>query len=335
MEMIGEEHMKIKDVIKRKIKTAFYQDLVNKIEDLQNELETLRTFHGESITKINLMYDMINENIAFSKELYKESQAYLDKKELENHIHIDLIARDIMIALNNSNSYLPREKITLQTNSPIAEYSLDHKKPRGTKNDNTRAPFFINKCESLFGKERKLNFLDLGCAGGGIVLDAILKGHLAIGLDGSDYSLVHQRAEWRLLTENLKTCDITEDFQLYIDGNEAKFDIISAWEVLEHIPEDKVANMLKNIKKHLSDDGYFVATIAQFGDYDSETGESYHVNLNKLEWWENIFEQNGFIVKRGIFEPNDMARAHGNPPLPWIIDWPNENSPYITVQLAK
>jgi len=41
--------------------------------------------------------------------------------------------------------------------------------------------------------------MDIRCSGGGLVLDGILKGHFAIGLEGSDYSKKRQRAEWRLM----------------------------------------------------------------------------------------------------------------------------------------
>lgn len=107
---------------------------------------------------------------------------------------------------------------------------------RGTRNDNTRCPRFVRKCEDIFG--HKIRALDLGCAGGGLVLDFLLAGHSSVGLEGSDYSLKWQRAEWRFLRDRLFTCDITEPYSIIDNsaGKPAQFDLISAWEVLEHLP---------------------------------------------------------------------------------------------------
>jgi hypothetical protein len=58
--------------------------------------------------------------------------------------------------------------------------------------------------------------MDLGCSGGGIILDALLRGHMAIGLEGSDVSLKQQRAEWRVIPNHLFTCDITKPFYYMI-----------------------------------------------------------------------------------------------------------------------
>ena len=61
------------------------------------------------------------------------------------------------------------------TSSPVAAASNDHKVPLGTINDNTRCPRFVAACERVFRKP--LRFMDLGCAGGGLVLDFLLRGH--------------------------------------------------------------------------------------------------------------------------------------------------------------
>ena len=39
-------------------------------------------------------------------------------------------------------------------------------------------------------------FLDLGCSGGQLVIDYIDRGHLGIGLEGSNYSVINKRANW-------------------------------------------------------------------------------------------------------------------------------------------
>ena len=42
---------------------------------------------------------------------------------------------------------------------------------------------------------RFIKVLDLGCAGGGMVHDFLDGGHVAVGLEGSDYCLKNQKFE--------------------------------------------------------------------------------------------------------------------------------------------
>ena len=65
--------------------------------------------------------------------------------------------------------------ITLNTNHPVAYDSPDHICPWGTKRDNFTSEGFINetlKFHAQRGKD-KINFLDLGCSGGQLVIDYI------------------------------------------------------------------------------------------------------------------------------------------------------------------
>ena len=257
----------------------------------------------------------------------------------ELHRHIDFTYRDIMVAMENQKPFLPQNNIKLITKHPIAYESLDHLYPHGTIRDNTRYPRFVEKCEEVLGCNAELSFLDLGCSGGGMVLEAALRGHTSIGLEGSDNSKKEQRAEWRLLGDRLQTCDITKPFRLIErDGTVKKFDIITAWEVMEHIQENDLPQMLENIKQHLSDRGYFVASIANWEDIDPESGANWHVTLHEFDWWVEQFEHAGFEVHNELFQPIDMARGTYNPPhcyeMPYS-DYNKNTNFYIVVSLAK
>jgi len=231
------------------------------------------------------------------------------------HRHIDFTYRDMMVLLRNIDVGSTK-RYEVITDYPIAYESLDHIFPHGAIQDNTRYPRFIKKCEMLFPEKNELCFLDLGCSGGGMVLDALLRRHSALGLEGCDLSLLQQRAEWRLIPENLKTCDITKPFSVLekdIDAT-AQFDVISAWEVLEHIKENELPVMLANIKSHLADDGVFIASIANWDDIDPKTGTNWHVTTKEYSWWKDLFKREGFDICTGLFESLDLARGSYNPP---------------------
>lgn len=242
------------------------------------------------------------------------NEAYKEKNS-QTQRHRDFLYRDIMMVLEKCNGFVKKENVRLITDYPVAYESNDYLLPHGTIRDNTRFPQFVKKCEDIFGS-RSLSFLDLGCSGGGMVLEAALKGHFAIGLEGSDLSRIQQRAEWRLLGENLQTCDISKPFQILdLETNDSyKFDVISAWEVLEHIAENDLPQLFENIKNHLSEKGRFVASIANYDDIDPDTGINWHVTRHDYEWWREMIEGFGFELCEDEFTEYDMARGSYNPP---------------------
>ena len=273
------------------------------------------------------------------EKIYKENQSECTGILDEIHRHIDFTYRDILVALEKQASFLPQSKIKLISEYPVAYESLDHLYPHGTIRDNTRYPRFVEKCEEVLGKDGNLSFLDLGCSGGGMVLEAALRGHISMGLEGSDSSKKEQRAEWRLLGDRLQTCDITKPFHLIEQsGTVKKFDIITAWEVMEHIQEKDLPQMLENIKQHLSNQGYFIASIANWEDIDPQSGINWHVTLHEYDWWVKQFENAGFEVHNELFQPIDMARGTYNPPHCYekpYSDYNREKNFYIVVSLAK
>ncbi|MDP1835057.1 MAG: methyltransferase domain-containing protein [Chlamydiales bacterium] len=241
-------------------------------------------------------------------------------KMVENaHLEIAQLRRESdrrftdLLTLLSQNKFFPKlEEVVLETEHPVAIHSLDHIHPRGTKNDNTRSRRFLRRCELHF--DRPLRFLDLGCSGGGLVLDFILAGHQAVGLEGSDYSLINQRAEWPLLKNNLFTCDVTHPFQLKdkVSQQSLKFDVISCWEVLEHIPKNQLPQLFKNIREHLTDDGIFCASVATHHDTDEATGINWHETIENKAWWHEFAKKNGFELADDVFVNKDFPRGSGN-----------------------
>ena len=279
------------------------KEIWNEVLEKQEKLEV-------EITKLKEMLEPIAKDANLTR---RRQVRYRD----EVHRHIDALYRDIMIVLEKQLHFVGEHGLVLKTNAPVAINSRDHLYPTGTAQDNTRYPRFIKKCEEIFGENEGLAFMDLGCSGGGMVLDAILRGHLGIGLEGSDYSLIRQRAEWRLLRKNLFTCDITKPFAVEEaeTGEIKKFDVVTAWEVLEHISEDDLPQLFENIKVHLKANGIFVASVACKDSIPSKYGVNMHVTIHSKDWWMDVFKQNNFEHECGKFSLEDMARGGINFPL--------------------
>lgn len=233
---------------------------------------------------------------------------------VELHGHVDWAQRDILIALKNHIDFAKSQGFSCTTDHPIAYDSPDHIHPVGTLVDHTRHPRFIRACEDHFADRQTLSFLDLGCSAGGIVWDAILRGHIGIGLEGSDISRLQQRAEWRLLRESLFTCDITKPFALTKGQEEPyKFDVISAWEVLEHLTAEGVHGLFENLKKHTHSGSIFGCSISQVDGGFTDDGVPLHQTLEPLPWWKDAAGQHGFILmEEGPFSKLDFARGNGN-----------------------
>jgi 2-polyprenyl-3-methyl-5-hydroxy-6-metoxy-1,4-benzoquinol methylase len=179
---------------------------------------------------------------------------------------------------------LPSENsnIRVETKNPIAFESPDHKIPWGTMRDNSSNKKFVNFMAARIQGEVSdplLGALDLGCSGGQLVKDFSDIGWLAVGLEGSDFSLKHKRANWPALAgKNLFTCDITKPFAITAGGQPAKFHLITMWEVLEHIQTNDLKQLFDNITNHLAGGGYFIASTTSAPDIHDG------VDLHQTKW---------------------------------------------------
>ena len=193
--------------------------------------------------------------------------------------------------------------IKLKSKLSIAYDSPDHINPLGTKQDNSRNFYFNRKAYILYKdtyENSQLKVLDLGCSGGGFVRDCINDGCFAMGLDGSDYSKKMKRAEWGIIPEFLRTSDITKDFSILHKGDLLKFDLITAWEVLEHLKQKDIKELIKNVKKHLSSKGIFVGSVSNMSSKCN--GVELHQTQKDKEWWISKFEKEGLVFREDLID---------------------------------
>ena len=214
----------------------------------------------------------------------------------------------------------------LKTNHAVAIDSDDHKWPHGTLHDNSRNRLFNVKLYDLIGYKPDLRLLDLGCSGGAFVRSVLDDGYTAIGLEGSDTSKKLSGGEWGTIPLHLFTCDITKPFQLQTkDGKRILFDVVTAWELLEHIPKELLEILIQNIHDSLELNGYFIASVASFRDENPLTGAVYHVTLESRAWWRTQFSKYGFReVTQHKFTTKDWVRGNGQ----GLTNWSEEKGNY-------
>ena len=182
--------------------------------------------------------------------------------------------------------------LTLNTAHPVAVNSNDHINPDSTLEGVVRPTLFVQDIVKVLGTNIKA--LDLGTGAAGLVFEFAANGVLAVGIDGSDFCRRNRIGYWPLLPNNLLTCDITKPFSFSTlpESDAAKFDLITMWEVLEHLHEHDLPELFRNIESNLSDQGFFVGSISLV-EYSDASGSPYHVTLKPRDWWHEQFASHG------------------------------------------
>lgn len=220
-------------------------------------------------------------------------------------------------------------KAAVLTDHPIAFHSPDHQfaTDGGAANDNSRHPGFNEKLKALY-PDKKLNCLDIGCAGGGLVKSLIDDGHFAIGLEGCDYCKVHNKFEWATIPDNLFNADLTKPFTIELRpedeaagetrfASRVAFDIVTAWEVMEHFLEEELPQVITNVLNHLKDDGLWIMSVSQQAD------RRFHRCLHDQRWWEKKFAEFGLAHRPDLHSFFSGSWVRGPERTPWAFDAPD------------
>jgi SAM-dependent methyltransferase len=183
-------------------------------------------------------------------------------------------------------------KVTLQAERELAFDSPDHLMPWGTRRDSFVNERFNKRLWRLYPATQVVKVLDLGCAGGQFVRTCINDGHFAVGLEGSDWSKRHKRSAWALIEQALFTCDLTRPFELFLGVQPLKFDVVTAWEFIEHINENNLQIVARNVQAHLSPGGLWILSITN--QEDVVGGVRLHQTVRPKLWWRQKLESFGF-----------------------------------------
>ena len=151
-----------------------------------------------------------------------------------------------------------------------------NKVPQHINSFNSRKPFYLNLIKCHFPKDRQISILDLGCGSGGFLYFMNKMGYKnTLGVDLSDDSVT---AAKELGIDNILEEDI---FDFLESQPKQSFDIITAIDLIEHLPKEYVLKFAKLTQKCLkpagklilhqpNGEGVFVGGVL-FGDFTHET----------------------------------------------------------------
>ena len=290
------------------------------LEELRAEIKNIR----EDITRVAETITGIGAGLTASQSQLAALRQTIATMSIDTS---DALS-DVLLLVHRGDTIQP-VSLSMHSDRAVAGDSPDHLEPRGTKNDNTRHPRFVRRCEELLPT---IVHMDLGCAGTGLVWDFTLRGHISVGVEGSDYNPKEQRAEWRVIPDRLFTADICHPYQIKDrNGQRLLFNLVTAWELFEHIPTDKVDDVISHIIESMTDKALLVCSVATFVDRDAVTGTVYHQTVKPKEWWVDRFARQGLREVSGLFETADFVRGAGNPR---ASDWDVRRNPEMGFHLT-
>jgi 2-polyprenyl-6-hydroxyphenyl methylase/3-demethylubiquinone-9 3-methyltransferase len=141
------------------------------------------------------------------------------------------------------------------------------------------------------GERKKLEILDFGCGGGLVTIPLARLGHKVTGLDSSEKSLEIARAETK--KHELKVDYFSLELEAFQKINKKKFDLITSFEVLEHLTDYKLT--LVRLARLLKPGGLLIIST---------------INRNPLSYLGAIFlaERVFNWVPRGTHKWNDFIK---------------------------
>jgi len=155
--------------------------------------------------------------------------------------------------------------------------------------------------------------LDVGTAYGAQIKAMIDIGCYAVGCDKDPRFIEH--CPWREVKKRMFVWDVTEDIPQFVINQffynpmeQNKFQIIHTHALLEHIPEDKIPIMLKNLKE-VADPWaihFHVVTIAESPEWQ-KIGDPDHVSIFPYKKWLQIFKDNGYSDIKHYFQNRLLA----------------------------
>jgi SAM-dependent methyltransferase len=136
--------------------------------------------------------------------------------------------------------------------------------------------------------------LDVGCGHGAMVHLMLERGLDARGFDASEWMIEQARAVHPELADRFAVGDAAGPFPF-----EGPFALITAIEVVEHLPEPKTA--LMEMRQRLAPGGTLVMTTPNPRNFMPFRNPAFqdptHVNVHEPDWWRGVLRDADFVVE--------------------------------------
>jgi 2-polyprenyl-3-methyl-5-hydroxy-6-metoxy-1,4-benzoquinol methylase len=171
--------------------------------------------------------------------------------------------------------------------------------------------------------------LDLGCAYGFLVVEALDAGFDALGVDASRFAIGEARA-WappaagRLLAAHAERLPFAD----------RSFDVLTAFDVLEHVPRPEL--LLAEAARVLRPGGLLIGATPDPLLFDRS--EETHVAEHVPSWWVRELERAGFSVSMRFFQAPwnlEIVARRGAPAPPIAYDALGADDPVLHVEQAS
>lgn len=286
------------------------RELLKITEERTRTLEHLLLMAEQRASSLEQILSIV-EKRSRTLEYLANQLSYADQYQIDFLQKFYLEAFPLITSADTAAPFNSKQAPKLKTEYPIAFDSHDHVSPDSTTEGVVRPTLFVQDCIRVLGDEIKS--LDLGTGAAGIVLEFLMNGIVAVGVDGSDFCRRNKIGYWPLLPRNLFTCDITKPFSFLTTGDQTQieFDVITMWEVLEHLAAESLEGLFQNITRHLSAQGYFIGSVSLV-EYTDAQGNPYHVTLKPRRWWETEFKRYGLeLLDEHPFIEKTFPRGNG------------------------
>lgn len=270
---------------------------------------------SERVTEIEKGVHDVNELVRYTEERTKTIQYQTCQAISAINYQLEMLQQWYVETELNTPKWIEKlscnqaREISLETDYPLALMSNDHLNPDSTAEGIVRPVQFVANCIDVLGCD--IRCLDLGTGAAGLVFEYVKNNIVGVGIDGSDYCRRYGIGFWPLLIHNLYTCDITHPFCFKKNDGSMQFDVITMWEVFEHIPLNNIRDVLANVLSNLKPSGYFIGSISTI-EYNGADGICYHVTIKEKEWWKNEFLQSGLVIlEKHPFNERFFCRGNG------------------------
>jgi len=187
---------------------------------------------------------------------------------------------------NNNDMAMELEKLSQIYDKDYFEFGVSTKKSNYTDYSWERlGNYFQETANHIVQNFNPKKTLDVGCAKGFLVKSLNDLGVDSFGIDPSDYALLEAPEE---IKDKLSLGVVQS-----IDFKDNSFDLVTCFDVMEHIAEKDVSKSLKEMLR-VTNKWLILRVVTKELDDDIDT---YHEKIHELEWWHEKIKKAGGIVE--------------------------------------